>query len=67
MLSIQSGTTIVLAFDTDVPVTANLQKNLELEVRENHNNPKSENSRQPYCPPEKEAAIRDALKYFKMI
>ena len=30
MLSIQSGTTIVLAFDTDVPVTANLQKNLEL-------------------------------------
>ena len=30
MLSIQSGTTIALAFDTDVPVTANLQKNLEL-------------------------------------
>lgn len=38
-----------------------------LEVRENHNKPKSENSRQPHCPPEKETAIRDALKYFRMI
>ena len=38
-----------------------------LEVRENHHKAKSENTRQPHCPPEKEAAIRDALKYFKMI
>ena len=38
-----------------------------LEVRENHHKAKSENSKQPQCPPEKEAAIRDALKYFKMI
>lgn len=30
MLSIQSGTTVVLAFDTDVEQTANLKKNLEL-------------------------------------
>ena len=30
MLSIQAGTTIVLAFDTDVPNTTNLLKNLEL-------------------------------------
>lgn len=30
MLSIQSGTKIVLVFDTDVEQTANLQKNLEL-------------------------------------
>lgn len=30
MLSIQSGTTVVLVFDTDVTVTSNLQKNLEL-------------------------------------
>jgi len=32
-----------------------------------HNKPKSENSRQPKCPPEKEAAIEAALKHFKMI
>lgn len=35
--------------------------------RENYNKPKSENSRQPKCPPEKEAAIKDALVHFKMI
>ena len=35
--------------------------------RENYNKPKSENTRQPKCPPEKEAAITDALKYFGMI
>ena len=35
--------------------------------RENYNLPKSENSRQPKCPPEKEKAIRDALEYFKMV
>ena len=35
--------------------------------RENYNLPKNENSRQPQCPPEKEAAIKDALKHFGMI
>ena len=35
--------------------------------RENYNKPKSENSRQPKCPPEKEAAITEAMKYFGMI
>lgn len=35
--------------------------------RECYNIPKREDSRQPKCPPEKEAAITDALKYFKMI
>ena len=35
--------------------------------RENYNKPKSENSRQPKCPPEKETAITEALKYFGMI
>ena len=38
-----------------------------LEVRENHHKAKSENVKQPHCPPEKEAAILDVLKYFKMI
>lgn len=35
--------------------------------RANYNPPKSENSRQPKCPPEKEAAIREALEHFQMI
>ena len=35
--------------------------------RVNYNLPKSENARQPKCPPEKEAAIREALEYFRMI
>ena len=35
--------------------------------RANYNQPKSENSRQPKCPPEKEVAILEALKYFRMI
>ena len=35
--------------------------------RVNYNLPKSENSRQPKCPPGKEAAIWEALKYFRMV
>lgn len=35
--------------------------------RENYNKPKSENSRRPGTTPEKEKAITEALKYFKMI
>ena len=35
--------------------------------RVNYNLPKSENFRQPKCPPEKETAIRDALEHFRMI
>ena len=35
--------------------------------RANYNLPKSENSRQPKCPPEKEMAIREALEHFHMI
>ena len=35
--------------------------------RKNYNLPKNEHSRQPQCPPEKEKAITEALKYFKMI
>lgn len=36
-------------------------------ARGNYNKPKSENARQPQCPPEKEKAITEALKYFGMI
>lgn len=35
--------------------------------RANYNLPKSENSRQPKCQPEKEEAIREALEHFRMI
>ena len=36
-------------------------------VGKNYNLPKSEDSRQPQCPLEKEKAIREAFKYFGMI
>ena len=35
--------------------------------RENYNLPKSEDSRQPQCPVEKEKAIKDALEHFGMV
>ena len=35
--------------------------------RENYNKPKSENAKQPQCPPEKEEAITEALKHFNML
>lgn len=38
-----------------------------LEVRENHHKAKSENTKQPQCPKEKEDAIVEALKHFQMV
>ena len=38
-----------------------------LEVRENHHKVKSENTKQPQCPKEKEDAIVEALRHFQMI
>lgn len=35
--------------------------------RENYSTSKSENAKQPQCPPEKEKVIEEALRYFKMI
>lgn len=35
--------------------------------RENYNKPKSEDAKQPQCPPEKEKAIKEALKHFGMV
>lgn len=35
--------------------------------RENYNKAKSENAKQPQCPPDKETAIKEALKHFGMI
>ena len=38
-----------------------------IEVGENFNLPKSEDSKQPQCPEDKEKAIRDALEHFGMV
>ena len=44
-----------------------IKRKCGIEVGINYNLPKSENSRVPQCPPEKEKAIREALEYFQMI
>ena len=38
-----------------------------LDVGQNYNLSKKEDAKVPQCPPEKEAAIMEALKYFNMI
>ena len=43
-----------------------IKRKCGIEVGKNYNLPKSEDSRQPLCPPEKEKAIREAFKYFGM-
>ncbi|MBE6652491.1 MAG: 23S rRNA (uracil(1939)-C(5))-methyltransferase RlmD [Ruminococcaceae bacterium] len=35
--------------------------------RENYNKPKSEDAKQPQCPPDKEKAIKEALQHFGML
>lgn len=35
--------------------------------RENYNKPKSEEAKQPHCPPDKETAIVEALKFYELI
>lgn len=46
---------------------AQVKRKCGIELGENFNLPKSEDSRQPQCPKEKEEAIMKALKSFKMI
>ena len=46
---------------------AQVKKKYGIIERENYNKPKLENSRQPGTTPEKENAITEALKFFKMI
>ncbi|MBP1564778.1 MAG: tRNA (uracil-5-)-methyltransferase [Oscillospiraceae bacterium] len=46
---------------------AQTKKKCGLELGENFNLPKSENAKQPQCPEDKERAIVEALKYFKMV
>ena len=45
---------------------AQVKKKCGIELGQNFNLPKSENAKQPQCPKDKEKAIRDAMKHFKM-
>ena len=46
---------------------AQVKRKCGIKEWQNYNKPKAENPKQLKCPPEKEKAIREALKYFKMI
>ncbi len=46
---------------------AQVKRKCGIELGENFNLPRSEDSRQPQCPKEKEDAIVEALKAFRMI
>ena len=46
---------------------AQVKQKCGITERECYNKPKSENAKHPQCPPEKEKAIREALKHFQMI
>ena len=46
---------------------AQVKRKYGLDVGQNYNLSKKENAKVPQCPPEKEAAIREALKHFGMI
>lgn len=56
-------------YDTKVSnlYIAQVKEKYSIIERENYNKPKSENAKQPQCPPEKVEMIKDALKHFKMI
>ena len=46
---------------------AQVKRKCGIKERQNYNKPKAENPKQLKCPAEKEKAIREALKHFKMI
>ena len=46
---------------------AQVKRKCGIKERQNYNKPKAENPKQLKCPPEKKKAIREALRYFKMI
>ena len=46
---------------------AQTKRKCGIEVKEHYNKSKKENQKVPQCTPEKEEAIMDALKHFKMI
>lgn len=46
---------------------AQVKEKCGIKERENYNKPKSDSLKKLICPAEKEEAIKDAFKYFKMI
>lgn len=44
-----------------------VKRKCRLDVGQNYNLPKTADAKQPRCPPEKEAAIMEALRYYGMI
>ena len=46
---------------------AHIKQNCGIIERENYNKAKTESSKQPQCPLEKEKVIKTALRYFRMI
>ena len=44
-----------------------IKRKCGLDVGESYNKPKSEDAKVPQCPPEKEKAIMDALRHFRLI
>ena len=44
-----------------------IKRKCGLDVGDSYNKPKSEDAKQPQCPPDKEKAIKEALKHFGMI
>ncbi len=60
---------ILEKFDLKVSILyiAQIKKKCGIKVKEHYNKSKKENQRVPQCTPEKEEAIMDALRYFKMI
>ena len=46
--------------------TSQVKRKCGIEDGKNYNLPKNEDSRQPQCPEDKESAIVEALKHFKM-
>ena len=54
-------------FKVSTRYIAQVKKKHGLEVREHYNIPKNEKQKVPQCPIQKEEAILDALKHFKML
>lgn len=46
---------------------AQVKRKCGIDVGEHYNKSKAENPKVPQCPPEKEQAIREALRHFHMI
>ena len=44
-----------------------IKRKCGLDVGDSYNKPKSEDAKQPQCPPEKEEVIKEALRHFWMI